>query len=50
MPGDLSLEQLSDSARSYIDWGEKQGYSKTINVESEKDGMSFQLHGRRMLS
>ena len=36
MPGDLSLEQLSDSAKSYIDWGEKQGYSKNYKCRIRK--------------
>lgn len=36
MPGDLPLDQLSDSARQYIAWGEQQNYNKNYKCRIRK--------------
>lgn len=36
MPGDLPLEQLSESAQNYISWGEQQGFNKNYKCRIRK--------------
>ena len=36
MPGDLPLDQLSDSARQYIAWGEQQNYNQNYKCRIRK--------------
>ncbi len=36
LPGDLPLEELSDAARKYIQWGEQQGYNTNYKCRIRK--------------